>query len=96
MIIEEPTNVIEPTLTKQEVEYILERTHGPGPTNVDEPEYEGPGLGKDEVPFEEVAEQVREVFTEHGKEMVAEVVELDETKPETAADALAELEKLLA
>ena len=38
-----------------------------------EPEYEGPGLGKDEAPL----------------------VEQPETKPETAADVLAELDKMI-
>ena len=32
----------------------------------------------EEVPFEEIAERVSGVFTEHGKEMVAEVIELEE------------------
>jgi len=65
-----------------------------------EPEYEGPGLGKNEAPlvdYETGPTSEIPMIAEQAEEMLSHVDEPKaEPKPETAADVLAELEKLIA
>ena len=69
-----------------------------------EPEYEGPGLGKDEAPLVEetseitmAAEQAEELLARQYGPGPTNVVDEPkaEVKPESAADVLAELEKMM-